>query len=87
MVEALSTALADRQDVDNEAEDRVWYLRWIGEEDLLFNRLQLILNLIRRRCGLAICYTSASARKLSSQLMRRTWWTGRSRRWHCIVQG
>ena len=40
MVEALSTALADRQDVDNEAEDRVWYLRQIREKDLLFNSLQ-----------------------------------------------
>ena len=43
MVEGLSTALANGQDVDNEAEDCVGNLWRIGKKDFLFDGFDLRL--------------------------------------------
>lgn len=65
VMEGLRAALANGEDVDNETEDCVRDLRWVGEKDLLLDSLRLILRKWYLRGGMGL----GCATKLAKEIM------------------
>ena len=64
VMEGLRAALADGEDVDDQAKNRVRDLRRVGKEDLLLDGLGLLLGWCRFRLALG-CYDTVSLENVS----------------------